>query len=165
MVTRATQIRPKFDHDQEKRSSRIPRKSDASINDISKSEAGPKSNRKSLNSGNASITATGRQLKSLRHGLGMSQYDMSRMLSLSVRSLSAVENDLKKLSSDDIRRINEMTRLYEALAAIIKPQFIGEWFKEPSQLFNGLSAMEVIERGEIDRIWRMVHHIQDGGQS
>ena len=66
---------------------------------------------------------------------------------------------------DDIPQTKEMMRLCEALAAIIKPQYIGEWLKTPSELFDGLSALEVIERGEIDRVWRMVYHIQAGAQS
>ena len=35
-------------------------------------------------------------------------------------------------------------------------------FQEPNAAFDGLKQMEVIERGEIDRLWNMVFELRSG---
>jgi hypothetical protein len=33
---------------------------------------------------------------------------------------------------------------------------------KPNEAFGGLKPLEVIERGEIDRIWQMIHLLRSG---
>jgi hypothetical protein len=44
----------------------------------------------------------------------------------------------------------------------MRQEFIGTWLDTPNPAFDGLKPVEVIERGEIDRIWRMVHEVGSG---
>jgi hypothetical protein len=39
---------------------------------------------------------------------------------------------------------------------------MGEWFQQPNPAFDGLKPLEVVERGQIDRIWAMVYHLESG---
>jgi hypothetical protein len=39
---------------------------------------------------------------------------------------------------------------------------IGPWLKEPNPAFDGSTPLQVIERGEIDRLWRMINELQSG---
>jgi hypothetical protein len=39
---------------------------------------------------------------------------------------------------------------------------IGQWLQQPNPAFDGLKPLEVIERGEIDRIWAMVYQLESG---
>jgi hypothetical protein len=56
----------------------------------------------------------------------------------------------------------ELRRLQQALAGVMKSTFIGEWLQTPNRAFDGLKPLEVIERGQIDRIWRMLHLLESG---
>lgn len=57
---------------------------------------------------------------------------------------------------------NERHRLCEALSEVVDPDALGSWFKTPNEAFDGLKPIEVIERGEIDRLWEMVFRLRSG---
>ena len=52
--------------------------------------------------------------------------------------------DISETYKDDIRRR--------------KP----EWLRTPNAAFGGLKPLEVIERGETDRLWRMLFYLESG---
>ena len=58
--------------------------------------------------------------------------------------------------------MNEMLRLHRALTAVMKADYVPQWLQEPNDAFGGLKPIEVVERGEIDRIWRMVYVLESG---
>ena len=45
---------------------------------------------------------------------------------------------------------------------MVEPKSLGAWFITPNETFDGLKPMEVIERGEIDRLWDMVFRLRSG---
>ncbi|PZR77374.1 MAG: hypothetical protein DLM52_04665 [Chthoniobacterales bacterium] len=60
------------------------------------------------------------------------------------------------------QKIREVTRLFDALADIIKAKAIGRWLQQPNKAFDGSTPLQVIERGETDRLWRMIWHLREG---
>ncbi len=58
------------------------------------------------------------------------------------------------------QRIHELGRLLEALRALFPAEALGTWFGTPNPAFGGLKPTEVIERGEIDRLWQMIFELQ-----
>ena len=56
----------------------------------------------------------------------------------------------------------EIRRLRKTPARVIRPDFIGPWLQSPNEAFSGLKPIEVIERGEVDRIWRMIYELESG---
>ena len=60
------------------------------------------------------------------------------------------------------KRMTELTRLFDALSDMVDAKAIGAWLKQPNPAFDGSSPLQVIERGETDRIWRMVWELQAG---
>ncbi len=60
------------------------------------------------------------------------------------------------------QRITELQRLTDELKKLFKPEAIGPWFDTPNPAFNGLKPVEVIERGESDRLWLMVFELKSG---
>ena len=58
--------------------------------------------------------------------------------------------------------LTEVTRLLDALSEIVEPKGIGEWLKQPNQSLEGSTPLQVIERGEADRIWRLIWELQTG---
>ncbi|MCU0713069.1 MAG: MbcA/ParS/Xre antitoxin family protein, partial [Pirellula sp.] len=60
------------------------------------------------------------------------------------------------------RPYNEVYRLIEAMNDVVDVNSLGQWFQEPNDAFGGLKPLEVIERGEIDRLWNMVYELRSG---
>jgi len=50
----------------------------------------------------------------------------------------------------------------EALKEVINKDVIGPWLTQPNDAFDGLKPVEVIERGEVDRIWQMIFFLRSG---
>jgi hypothetical protein len=55
-----------------------------------------------------------------------------------------------------------LQRLQRALANDINEDYVGEWLQSPNEAFSGPTPLEVIERGETDRIWRMIYQLESG---
>ena len=45
--------------------------------------------------------------------------------------------------------------LFDALAEVVTASQIGSWLDTPNPAFEASTPIEVIERGQSDRIWRM----------
>jgi len=60
------------------------------------------------------------------------------------------------------QKIREVTRLFDALADIIDKKVIGQWLQRPNQQFDGSTPLQVMERGETDRLWRMIWQLREG---
>ena len=52
--------------------------------------------------------------------------------------------------------------MLSALTDIIRDTTVAEWLVTPNQAFDNLKPLEVIERGETDRIWAMVYFLRSG---
>ena len=60
------------------------------------------------------------------------------------------------------RRAEEVDRLRARLTEVVAPGAISAWLDTPNEAFDGLKPLEVIERGEIDRLWNMIYYIDSG---
>jgi hypothetical protein len=79
---------------------------------------------------------------------------------LRVRRLG--QSRVEALDRNGDRRLTEIKRLFAALEKLVSPQAIGPWLKDPNPAFDGSTPLQVIERGETDRIWRMVYELESG---
>jgi len=97
----------------------------------------------------------------LRSRLGLSRDVFARLLPVSTRSLATIESGDKP--SDSVRRrMTELRRIVDALAEVMVSETIGDWLTTPNDAFDGLKPLEVIERGEVDRIWQMIFLLRSG---
>jgi hypothetical protein len=101
------------------------------------------------------------QLPELVRRAGMSYEMFARALSVSRRSVGMW------LAGEEPGRLNrvriyEFRRLVEALCKVIKPEKLGAWWERPAPNFGGSTPLQVLERGEADRLWRMVWEIRAG---
>ncbi len=97
----------------------------------------------------------------LRKQLDMPREVFSRLVNVSVRAIADVETAEKRVVKL-LRPYNEVSRLCEALKEVVDPKALRDWFVAPNDAFDGLKPIEVIERGEIDRLWRMVYKLRSG---
>jgi|SRR5579863_1777999 len=105
--------------------------------------------------------AKGDLVGDLRHRLQLSQAVFARLLPVSVRSLASLEGG--SAPTDGVaRRLIELRRLTNALTEVMKKESLGKWLETPNEAFDELKPLEVIERGESDRIWSMVYFLRSG---
>ena len=97
----------------------------------------------------------------LRDRLQMPRVMFGRVVNVSERTIAKVEAEAEPV--EKLRRpYNEVYRLYETLIEVVDPDSLGGWFMTPNGAFDGLKPIEVIERGEIDRLWDMAFRLRSG---
>lgn len=100
--------------------------------------------------------------KKLRQQIGVSRPIFSRLMAISERSLADYETNKKEPGDAVLRKMRELERLVAALQETIDPVFLRKWLMEPNSAFDKFKPIEVIERGESDRIWQMIYFIRSG---
>jgi DNA-binding transcriptional regulator YiaG len=105
--------------------------------------------------------ASGVDVAALRKTLGLTRKLFSRLTGYSERAIAKWEGD-EALGDASRQRMREIQRFQQALAGVMKSEFVGTWLQTPNDAFGGLKPIEVIERGEIDRLWRMIHELESG---
>ena len=61
-----------------------------------------------------------------------------------------------------LRLMGEVRRLWSGLSRVMKKDRIANWLSIPNPVFDGLKPLEVIGRGESDRIGRMIYNLEAG---
>ena len=65
-------------------------------------------------------------------------------------------------SASTQRRLSEITRLFFELRRLVDARQVGPWLRTSNSAFEGSTPLQVIERGETDRIWRMIYELKSG---
>jgi hypothetical protein len=85
----------------------------------------------------------------------------ARLTGFSVRAIAGWEAG-RPVSEAGRRRVVEMKRLHVVLAGWMRAEFIAHWLEMPCEGLGGLKPVEVLERGESDRLWRVALLIGSG---
>ena len=108
---------------------------------------------------------SGDLLSRLRHEMGLTRSDFARLVGLSDRSVANWEAGTE-LKESSLRTIVEIGRMFTKLRqSFATPEQLAAWLKAPNPAFAGSQPLQVIERGEIDRIWRMIYFLESGTPS
>jgi DNA-binding transcriptional regulator YiaG len=97
----------------------------------------------------------------IRNSLGLNRKLFARLTGYSERAIAQWESGTK-LSGASVQKMTEMRRLQRALTKVMQPDFVSQWLQSPNESFGGLKPLEVVERGEIDRVWQMVFELESG---
>ena len=100
-------------------------------------------------------------VKALRQELGLNRKQFARLTAASERAVAGWESD-QPISPVNQKSLRESERLCHALMKIMKPEYVGEWLDTPNEAFSGLKPLDLIERGEVDRLWQMIFEVQSG---
>ncbi|MFN0242751.1 MAG: helix-turn-helix domain-containing protein [Planctomycetota bacterium] len=103
--------------------------------------------------------------REVRSGFGLSREKFARIAGASVRALANWESG--ELAPNEAARLKlvELDRLRRALEGVLESGAIPAWIDQPNAAFDGLKPLEVLERGEVDRLWRMVFLLESGSAS
>ena len=96
-----------------------------------------------------------------RKEAGLSLKLFARLTGFSERAIAGWEAG-QPVSEAARRRLLETERFRERLAQVVKADAIPAWLETPNTAFDGLKPVEVIERGEIDRLWSMIFYLESG---
>ncbi len=87
--------------------------------------------------------------------------DLTRMTQYSPRAVAKwVAGDTPSAAAQ--KQLKELVRLFDALSDVMETSYIGEWLKTANPAFDNSTPLQVIERGESDRIWHMIYRLQTG---
>jgi DNA-binding transcriptional regulator YiaG len=107
------------------------------------------------------IAHDGADVNALCETYQLKREELGRLTGFSLRALA--EWAAGKLPSQPAwRRLQEVRRLLDALAQIVKRESIPRWLHQRNPAFDQLTPLQVIELGEIDRLWAMVHDMGSG---
>jgi len=107
------------------------------------------------------IKAKANFVGNLRKQLKLNQAVFARLVPVSVRSLATLESG-QPPTEGVARRLTELQRLTNALSEVIRKDSLGKWLQTPNSAFEGLKPLEIIDRGESDRIWSMIYFLRSG---
>lgn len=97
----------------------------------------------------------------LRTRLMLTQAQFAPLVPVSPRTLASLEGGTAPTETVG-RRLTELERLTAALSEVIKAESLGKWLRAPNPAFGGLKPVEVISRGEGDRLWEMIYFLRSG---
>jgi transcriptional regulator with XRE-family HTH domain len=103
-------------------------------------------------------------IPTLRQEFDLTRKALARMTGLSERTLATWEAGAP-VSEPAARAITAVERLLRALAEVAHKSAISGWLATPNEAFDGLKPVEVLERGQADRIWRMIYFLGSGTAS
>jgi DNA-binding transcriptional regulator YiaG len=103
----------------------------------------------------------GPAVREMTDRFGVRQETLSRMTGFSPRAVAEWARG-KEPSAPARKVFVEMDRLLDGLARLMQPKEVGRWLKEPNPAFEGSTPVQVIERGQMDRIWRMLYYAESG---
>jgi DNA-binding transcriptional regulator YiaG len=103
----------------------------------------------------------GLDVKEFCDSYGVNQDTFTRLTGFSPRAVAHWAQGRKPSVSTE-RRLAELGRLFEELEKFVASETIGPWLKEPNPAFDGSTPLQVVERGEADRISRMLYELESG---
>ena len=71
--------------------------------------------------------------------------------------------DTLRIATEEAKpELTEHERLIDALSEVIEQRFVEKWLRTPNPAFGGSKPLQVIERGESDRLWEMIYFLRSG---
>jgi DNA-binding transcriptional regulator YiaG len=104
---------------------------------------------------------SGTALYSWRRSTGLNRETFARIANFSERTLATYEKH-RKLPAPIRPQITEAVRLVRALMQIIPSEDLMKWLHTPNPGFDGKKPWTLIERGERDLLWEMIHQTRQG---
>ncbi len=101
-------------------------------------------------------------IKHLRKCIGFTQMELAPLLRVSHRTLLSMEGGKKTIGQREWKAFVELKRLVSGLSEIMREEEVGKWLKTPNDAFGGFKPLELLDRGEVDRIYEMIYMLKAG---
>ena len=100
-------------------------------------------------------------LQHYRTEFKMAQPVVVRLTGFSPRSVAKWSDGVLPSPKQE-KALVEMDRLLDGLARVMQPAQVGHWLKSPNPALDGSTPLQLVERGEIDRLWHMLYDLESG---
>ena len=100
-------------------------------------------------------------LRRFCHSFAVGPEEVSRMTGAALRTVAYWKSG-KEPNGLTQQKLKELVHLFDALSDVISSKSIGPWLSLPNPAFDGSTPLQVIERGESHRIWRMIWELGSG---
>lgn len=100
-------------------------------------------------------------LKRYRATFQMTQPMVVRLTGFSARSVAKWSEGVAPSPRQE-KALVEMDRLLAGLSRVMAPGQVGRWIQQPHPAFDGSTPLQLVERGETDRLWRMLYDLESG---
>ena len=104
---------------------------------------------------------SGSALYSWRRAVGLNRGTFAGLANFSERTLATYEKH-QQLPAMIRPQVNEALRLVKALLEIVPAGELHTWLQTPNPGFGGQKPWTLIQKGERDVVWRMIHQTQQG---
>jgi DNA-binding XRE family transcriptional regulator len=104
------------------------------------------------------------RIEALREKLGVTQKVIARILGVTERTIIDLEGG-RPLSEGIGRRVTELDRLQRELSKVVRSRAIGGWLLDPNDAFDGDAPTDLIAKGKVDLLWRMIFELRAGVSS
>ena len=104
---------------------------------------------------------SGTALFSWRRSIGLSRATFAQLVNFSERSLATFEKE-KELPETVRPQVTEAVRLVQALCEIVPADELSKWLETPNPGFGGKRPWTLIQNGERDLVWEMIHQTRQG---
>ena len=104
---------------------------------------------------------SGPALYNWRRSLGLNRKTFARLANFSERTLATYEKH-PEFPAAIRSQVVEAVRLVNALLEIIPADQLSAWLHAPNRGFGGRRPWSLIEQGEKDVIWAMIHQTRHG---
>ena len=101
-------------------------------------------------------------LRKLREELQLSHEVLARLIACSQEQIEEWETG-KPLPTETRQRIKDILGIKSELEKLMQRDFIAEWLEKPNESLDGQTPLEILERGEFDRIRDWIHDTVFGG--
>ncbi|MDQ2730351.1 MAG: helix-turn-helix domain-containing protein [Armatimonadota bacterium] len=103
-------------------------------------------------------------VRAVREKLGLSQSEFARMGGFALKSISNWEN-AQPISPSATLMLKQIQELQVALCRNLAPDTIGAWLLQPNEYFGGLSPLQLVEQGQLGRLWGAIYRLEAGEAS
>jgi DNA-binding XRE family transcriptional regulator len=100
-------------------------------------------------------------VKQLREKLGLTLDEFASLLGSSARSVSGWENG-QPMSQLAERMFREVRALIDRLSALADPAQLPAWLRQPNPTFGGFSPLQLIQSGQMYKLWELIFRIESG---
>lgn len=104
---------------------------------------------------------SGKHLYAWRRASGLNRGTFAKLANFSERSLATYEK-ADKIPAQVRPQVTEALRLVKALQEIIPAAELPGWLQTPNPGFGGKSPWKLIQGGERDIVWEMIHQTRHG---
>jgi len=97
----------------------------------------------------------------LRAKLGLTRPVFARLAGVSERTVADWERTTEARPGAE-RALREIRSVVDACERVMKPEFVGTWLVTPIGSLGGFKPIELIERGETERVLRALFFVEAG---